>query len=90
MKSVATPDFWDCYSKLPKNLRLATRNAYALWSENPRHPGLHFKAVPSAGEGVHSVRVGIHWRALGVLDGDTMIWFWIGTHADYDKMLKRG
>jgi hypothetical protein len=58
-----------------------------VWSGNPKHPGLHFKPLQSAGEGVWSVRIGIHWRALGVRDGDDMIWFWIGSHADYDKLI---
>jgi hypothetical protein len=61
--------------------------AYELWSSDPRHPSLHFKPMPSAGEGVWSVRIGIHWRALGVREGEDMIWFWMGSHADYDGLI---
>jgi hypothetical protein len=38
---------------------------------------------------IYSARVGIAYRAAGVLDGDTVVWFWIGSHADYDKLLAR-
>ncbi len=87
MNSHATPDFWACYGELPENVRMAAKVAYAVWSSNPRHPSLHFKPLPSAGEGVWSVRIGIHWRALGVRQGASMIWFWIGSHAEYDKIV---
>jgi hypothetical protein len=87
MISHATADFWACFARLPGNVQATARSAYALWSANPRHPSLHFKPVPSAQEDVWSVRVGIHWRALGVGEGDVIIWFWIGSHADYDKLV---
>jgi hypothetical protein len=38
---------------------------------------------------IFSVRVGLGYRALGVREGDEMIWFWIGSHADYDQLLSR-
>jgi hypothetical protein len=38
-------------------------------------------------EPVYSVRVGLDYRAVGLLQGDTITWFWIGTHDDYDKLL---
>lgn len=87
MISRATPDFWACFGRLPANVQANARAAYALWSMNPRHPSLHFKPVPSAQEDVWSVRIGIHGRALGVREGDAMIRFWIGSHADYDKLI---
>ncbi|MBI5164036.1 MAG: hypothetical protein HY985_09050 [Magnetospirillum sp.] len=88
MTSHATPDFWAAFDRLPARIQAAAKAAYALWSGNPRHPGLQFKAVPSAGEGVWSVRIGIHWRALGTRDGEDMIWFWIGSHAEYDRLIR--
>jgi hypothetical protein len=87
MISHATPEFWACYSRLPNNVQATAKAACGLWSANPRHPSLHFKAAPSGGEDVWSVRIGIHWRALGVREGDAMIWFWIGSHADYDRLI---
>ncbi|MDQ2084290.1 hypothetical protein RA307_29225 [Xanthobacteraceae bacterium Astr-EGSB] len=87
MNSRATPDFWACFRELPDHVQARAQSAYALWTANPHHPSLQFKEIPAAGEGVWSVRVGIGWRALGVRRGDEMIWFWIGSHADYDKLI---
>ncbi|WP_445944940.1 ParE family toxin-like protein [Rhizobium sp. WSM1274] len=55
-----------------------------MLKQDPRHPSLHFKRVGR----FWSARVGTSWRALAVRDGDDIIWFWIGSHADYDKLLK--
>jgi hypothetical protein len=60
MISHATPDFWACFNGLPQSVQTTAKAAYALWSANPRHSGLHFKPIPSAGEGVWSVRIGSH------------------------------
>ena len=50
------------------------------------HPSLHFKQIPGH-DAVYAVRVGIGWRALGLRDGDTITWFWIGSHAEYDQLI---
>ena len=83
MKHFASRAFWEAYDRLPKQVRdLAGRN-YALLKENPRHPSLQFKRVGR----FWSVRVGLRYRALATeADGD-LIWFWIGSHADYDAMV---
>ncbi|ACI99340.1 hypothetical protein [Rhodospirillum centenum] len=86
MKSQTTIDFWACYAGLPREVKRTPVRAYRLWRENPRHPGLHFKCV-NVDAAVYAVRIGIHWRALGIVDGDTVTWFWIGSHADYDRLL---
>lgn len=83
MKHLATPAFWKAYSSLPAQVqRLADRN-YQLLKANPSHPSLHFK---QAGR-FRSVRVGLHYRALGVEAADGVVWFWIGSHAEYDKLV---
>ncbi len=47
-----------------------------------------FKKV-NAKQSVYSIRVGIGWRAVGVKqDSQTIIWFWIGSHGEYDNLLK--
>ena len=85
MNHRATPDFWQEYRTLPPEIQeLADRN-YQLLCENPRHPSLHFKKIGR----LWSVRVGIHYRALAVEDGDEVAWFWIGPHSEYDQLLKR-
>jgi hypothetical protein len=74
------------YSDLPEHIRLRAKRAYRLFRENPGHPGLNFKKVDVQND-VYSARVGIGYRALGKLDGEDIVWFWIGPHAEYDKLL---
>ncbi len=86
MVSRTTARFWRAYAALPAEAQRQARAAYRLFRDDPRHPGLRFKQVhPTAP--VVSVRVGLHYRALGRRDdGDTVVWFWIGSHAEYDRL----
>lgn len=86
MKSIVTADFLECFAALPAEVREQARRSYRLWRANPSHPGLRFKPIRGR-EGLYSARVGRGWRALGRLDGSTMIWFWIGSHADYEQLI---
>jgi hypothetical protein len=88
VNSRLTEDFLACYSRLPAAVRQHARRAYRLWRADPSHPGLQFKRV-HASEPIFSARVGIGWRALGRLDGETVTWFWIGSHAEYDSLIAR-
>lgn len=73
--------------ELPPELQEQARKASRIWQDNPAHRGLHFKRVHDR-EPIYSVRIGLHWRAVGILDDDgTMNWFWIGSHADYDRLI---
>ena len=83
MNSRTTRSFRATYRDLSPELRLRVRNAYRLWRENPDLPGLRFKRV---GNDV-SVRVGRNYRALGILKGDTVYWYWVGKHDEYDRLL---
>ncbi len=84
MKHFTSPAFWECYAQLPKSIQeLADRN-YELLKENPRHPSLHLK---KAGK-YWSVRIGIKYRAIAVEIDEGLLWFWIGTHADYDELIE--
>lgn len=67
--------------------RQATR-AYRLWRSDPYHSSLQFKRV-SPRQPIFAVRIGMDHRALGLREGDHIFWFWIGSHADYDQLLKR-
>jgi hypothetical protein len=70
---------------LPGEIQTLARKNYRLWRENPRHRSLKFKEVlPN----VWSVRIGLHYRALGRIRGDAIYWFWIGPHAEYDRILR--
>ena len=84
MKSETLPSFWAEYQKLSNPTRERARKTYRLWAENPFHPSLHFKCIDS-NEGIWSIRVTRSYRAVGILDGDTVTWFWIGSHDDYDR-----
>ena len=86
MKSRVTEDFLALFAELPHEIRARARKNYRLWLQNPSHPSLQFKKVHS-NEPVYSIRVGRRWRALGLLEGDTIHWFWIGSHAEYDGLL---
>lgn len=88
MKSRTTRRFRDALAELPAPIRQLARDAYQMFRQNPSHPGLRFKKlIPDPP--IYSVRIGIGHRAVGTLNGDTIIWFWIGSHADYDKLLKQ-
>ena len=86
MISHTTENFRKCLRHLPAEIRRQARLAYLKWKHDPTHPSLHFKKVHDTLP-VYSVRIGIGWRALGVKQDDTMIWYWIGSHAEYDKLL---
>ena len=86
MNSQVTGDFLACFAKLPDAVKALPRKSYRLWRDNPSHPSLHFKRIHRT-EPLFSVRVGLGWRALGLLEGDTLSWFWIGSHADYDRLI---
>ena len=85
MKHRANSRFWRCYRGLPKDVRdLADRN-YTLLKTDPAHRSLHFKKIGA----LWSVRVGLHYRALAAEAEDDRVWFWIGSHAEYDKLVGR-
>ena len=86
MISRATKDFWKGYDELPKPIKDLANKAYKLFQEDPSHPSLHFKKVTD-NPIVYSVRISIHYRALGVKEDDTIIWFWIGNHTQYEKQI---
>lgn len=86
MNSQITEDFLSCFAKLPDAVKEQARKAYCLWRTNPFHSGLHFKRIHGH-ESLYSVRVSLGWRALGLLEGNTITWFWIGSHADYETLI---
>lgn len=84
MKSAVLPSFWVEYRQLSNDVRQSARKAYHLWANNLFHPSLHFKCINSQ-EDIWAVRVTRGYRALGVLEADTVTWFWIGSHDDYER-----
>jgi len=87
MKSQATPRFWKLYGQLPERTRRRAVRAYRLWQQNPEARGLYFKRV-KPNQPVYAVRIDDNYRALGLLQGDTITWFWIGNHDNYEQLLK--
>jgi len=87
VKSRTSERFRLALGRLPGPVRRRAREAYRLFSRDPSHPSLHFKTVHST-RPIYSARIGLGYRALGVRTGDEVVWFWIGSHADYDRLLK--
>jgi hypothetical protein len=83
VKHRTTPQFWKLYEKLPGSIQRLVDKNFALLKVNSAHPSLNFKKI----ENMWSVRVGAHYRALGFDHDDIILWFWIGSHADYDKLM---
>ena len=83
MKHFASRAFWEAYRKLPKSVRAVADKNYSLLKENPKHPSLHLKKIGR----FWSVRVGAQYRALAVEVDGGLLWFWIGSHADYDALI---
>ena len=88
MKSKTTIQFRNLYADLTSQVRQQARTAYKQFKEDPWHPSLRFKLVhPNLP--IYSARVSKNYRAVGVRNESGIIWFWIGTHADYDKLLSQ-
>ncbi|MDE2704573.1 MAG: hypothetical protein OXI35_05850 [Gemmatimonadota bacterium] len=85
MNHFATPSFWACYRKLPQNIQKLADENFKLMKRDPRHPSLHLKKV----ESYWSARVGIKYRTVAVEAEEGLVWFWIGTHAEYDKLVQQ-
>ena len=84
MKHRATPRFWHCYRQLPEDVQRLAGRSYELLCSDSRHPSLQLKKVAE----YWSVRVGLHYRALAVEVGSDLVWVWIGTHAEYDRLIQ--
>jgi hypothetical protein len=79
----ASPDFWFHYRQLPPEIQdLADKN-FELLKQNLRHPSLRLKKV-----GIfYSARVGLHYRVLAKERSEGLVWFWVGHHSEYDRLL---
>jgi len=87
MNSRVHPSFWQAYNDLPLNIQRQAKRAYLIWLSDPSYPALQFKRVSEA-RPLYSVRImNTGYRALGILQGDTIIWRWIGSHDAYDRLI---
>ena len=85
MKSWALGRFWRLHEALPPDIRRAADKQFSLWRQNPQHRLLHSKRI---WHNLWSARVNENDRALATFDGDTWLWFWIGQHDEYERLLK--
>jgi hypothetical protein len=88
MISHTTERFRASYQALPEAIRRQAREAYRLFRQNPAHPSLRFRQVHPT-RPIYSARINIQYRALGIRDADSIIWFWIGSHDEYERLLAR-
>ncbi len=84
MRSFRTGQFKQLLAGLPEVIQRQAEEAYAQFQRNPQYPSLQFKQVVPD---IYSVRIGLHYRALGRRTDDLILWFWIGTHSEYDKLV---
>lgn len=85
MNSKTLPSFWRCYHQLPADVRKTATDASRLFSSNPNHPSLRFSRMHWDPRYWYA-RVSRNYRAVGIVNGNTITWVWIGSHADFDKM----
>jgi hypothetical protein len=85
MQSRTTRQFWRLFAKLPDGVQRDAQRAYRLFKNDPAHPGLQFKKLEGE-DAIYSVRIGLDYRALAVMKEDRVVWYWIGSHADYDRL----
>ncbi len=87
MISYTTDQFWKAYGKLDEQIKKRARKAYQLFEADPNHPSLEFKNVHPT-EPVYSARVTLSYRAVGIRDGNEIVWVWIGPHDEYERFIK--
>jgi hypothetical protein len=74
--------FWKCFETLPEPVQELAREKYAMWKRDPYHPSLQFEERRN---GICVVRIGNHYRAIGLREDDIIAWFWIGTYEEYNR-----
>ncbi|MBM3707625.1 MAG: hypothetical protein FJW69_04675 [Actinobacteria bacterium] len=88
MISATSSRFWKCYRKLPNNIRKEAKKVYIQFKKNPYYPSLRFKQIHST-RPIFAIRISKDYRAVGIQQNNQIIWFWIGSHNDYNNLLKQ-
>lgn len=88
MNSFLLPQFLVLYRALPEQVRQQARQAYSLFQQDRQHRSLRFRQVHLT-RPIFSARVGLHYRAVGIREGNDIFWFWIGSHGEYDHLLRQ-
>jgi hypothetical protein len=79
----ASPQFWERYDRLPIAIRQLAAKSRLSMMQDPQHPSISLKKVGQ----YYAARVGLHYRALVVETPDGLIWFWIGSHAESERII---
>ncbi len=79
----AAPEYWNCYNALPESIRDHANRSFELLKSDPGHPLLQLRKI----DRLWSARVGLQYRALAAEAPDGLVWFWVGTHAGYDRLI---
>jgi hypothetical protein len=90
LRNVRTSQFRELFATLPSRIRELAVDAYALFLENPEHPSLRYHKLADSDNlrsNSYSVSITMRYRAVCTIDGETRVWYWIGTHADYDRLV---
>jgi hypothetical protein len=85
MNHFATPGFWFHYRTLPGEVRELADKCFVLLRSDPSHPSLRFKKIGH----VWSARVGLRYRALARQRSEGFVWFWIGAHDEYERLIAK-
>ncbi|MDE0017273.1 MAG: hypothetical protein OXU51_13905 [Candidatus Poribacteria bacterium] len=83
MEHILDDDFWDAYAELPPNVQRRIPQKFQLLRQNARHPSLRFKKVGD----LWAIRVSRGYRALARQEEGDFIWFWVGTHSEYERRI---
>ena len=86
IQSRTTRQFRRLFLRLPRDVQRDAKRAYRTFQTNPAHPGLQFKKLEGE-QDIYSARIGLEYRALATMKGDLIVWYWIGGHAEYDRLV---
>ena len=85
MRHIKDPRFQPLFDALPADVRSLAGKTFELLKQDPKHPSLHFKRLKGD---MWSIRVGRSYRALAIEGNNRFQWYWIGTHGEYDRLVK--
>jgi hypothetical protein len=90
IRSQRTRSFRRLFARLPAHVQQQIRASYRLFRSNPYHPSLGFEriffGVPPSTQ-VYATRIGRRYRAMGRLEGNTIKWFYVGSHEEYNRFV---
>ena len=77
--------FWEAFRELPVEVQTLAKKSYRLMVREPKHPSVHLKKVGQ----FWSARIGLDHRAVAREVDDGLLWFWIGPHDEYNRLVRR-